>query len=398
MIYWDANASSPLRPCVKKAMHDAMDRFQGNPNSAHFIGQQARHLIEETRGLWAQLLKVQPHEIIFTGSASESNFLWLWNSYLTRQSPDQKLLIGSVEHSSIYENAGFLAERFGLQLVEMPVMTSGVIDIQAVEDLLKNEGPWLSVSLIGAQNETGVIQPWQEVASLCSTYQIPFHSDAVQLLGRSTLHLDLTGLTSATLGFHKIGGPKGIGILVVREGHNFEPVMRGGGQENKRRPGTENILALAGLNALALEVSAILNEEMPRLRVLRDLFEREFRSMAEKLSLSFSIIGESASRLPQTSFVVMNGIRSDKTLMALSLNKICASSGSACSSGMLKPSHSLLAMGYSHEEALSGVRFSLTENASESQVQEVVRVLKDVGDRITVGSPQKTQLESGRLS
>lgn len=373
VIYWDHNATSPLRRRVKERMLEAFDLYGANPNSSHSLGQAARAAIERTRRTIASHFGCQPSEIIFTASATESNMLALWGLWFERQRQDpglKKILMSPLEHSSVHENVLFLSEKFGAEVTYLPLQSNGLVDLAALEKKLKTESFAFCTS-IGAHNETGALEPWQDVAHLCQEFGVPIHSDLVQCVGRTRFQLKSSHIAAATLSFHKIGGPKGLGILYVRDRIQLDSIMRGGSQEKKRRAGTENIPAILGAEAATEDCVDLEDTFEKKVRLVRDDFEKQIKSALPEVS----IVAEGASRIPNTSYIVFRRPKSDVLLLSLDFKGICVSSGSACSSGMIVPSRALLHLGYSEEDAKTAVRFSLgPDNSSE----EVPRVIESV--------------------
>lgn len=383
MIYWDHNATAPLRPSALKAMTEALECYHGNPNSSHLYGQESRGLIEEVRLSLARTLKCSPSELIFTSSATESNFLALWSLWLNRKPHQNTILTSPIEHSSVHENILFLKDRFGAQIKFFPLMKDGQtkegqVDLSAAEEML-NDDTVAFTTLIAAHNETGILQPWKELAALAASKNVPFHSDLVQYLGRLPLELkSQSGLTSATLAFHKMGGPKGVGLLWIRDGVKFDPFIRGGAQEKGRRPGTENIVAISGVGGLLQDLPSLISEFDLSIRPLRDRFESELLANWGQCT----IVGKHTARLPNTSYIIFDSLKAESLLAALNLQKICASSGSACSSGLVKPSRALMEMGFSEKQALAAIRFSLGPSSTENELSFVIHQLSQVLKRL----------------
>jgi cysteine desulfurase len=382
VIYWDYNATAPLRSRVKQRISEAMEKYAGNASSTHKSGQEARAYIENVRRRCAESLGVKPTELIFCGSATEANFMMLWGYWLQhrKNQPNgtKKILASSLEHSSMIKNIHFLSEVEGVELVEIPLLPSGMLDLQATEELLKKEKFWMC-SLYAACNESGIIYPWQELAKLCKTYNTPFHSDMVQLLGRVAFDLKDSKPNSATFAFHKSGGVKGVGLLYVSQGSPWMPILQGGGQEKKRRSGTENVLGIASIEAIFEELSSLIDLYQNQVKQVRDQFERQ---LAEEIPTA-KIVGRELPRLPNTSYCIFPGVPSDLMLMGLDVRDIAVSAGSACSSGLSLSSHSLLRLGFSEEEARSAIRFSLGESSELSQISAVIAAIKEIRSKVS---------------
>jgi len=355
-------------------MVDALDRYHANASSSHSLGQECRHAIDSSRKVMADLIGVDPSELVFTASASESNLMALWGLWLarTKENPSRRKIITSpIEHNSVYENILFLKETFDAEVVYAPLLETGELDLRAFRELIQNPDEVALVSMIGAHNEVGIIQPWQEIADECAAVGVPYHVDLVQCFIREPLKLGQSKVSAVTLCFHKAGGPKGVGVLYINKKTRMEFLVRGGSQEKKRRAGTENILAIVGAGALAEEAPVLQVDFEDSVRRVRDFFEAEMKTRR----FPIRIVGEKAKRIPNTSYVLFDGIRSDALMMALDLSSICVSTGSACSSGIPTPSRSILKLGYTEAEALSGVRFSLGPQNTRDEALQVLEVL-----------------------
>ena len=331
-VYLDHNATAPLRPEAKAAMMTAM-AVSGNASSVHGEGRAARQLVEEAREQVARAVGVIAPMVVFTSGGSEANNLAL------KGAPVERLIVSAVEHPSVLE----AARASGRPVEVLPVDGQGVADLAALERLLAN-GPRALVSLMLANNETGVIQPVAEAARLAQAHGALMHCDAVQGLGRIPVNFALLGVDMMTLSAHKPGGPLGAGALIVRDGLALTPLVHGGGQELRRRAGTENLIALAGFGAVA----------QARLADLAPL-----RAQLEAALDDAVILGGSAPRLPNTVCFARPGLNAETLLMAFDLEGIAVSSGSACSSGKVAKSHVLAAMGASPEISRAAIRVSL---------------------------------------
>jgi cysteine desulfurase len=338
MTYLDYNATAPMRPEVREAMHEAHG-FVLNASSVHRAGRHAKKLLEDARRNIAAAFSVFPHEVLFTGSATEAN-----NMVLAHFCRDRPVLVGATEHVSVLKPA----MRYGAAILD--VDAHGLIDLAAMAAKLEALGRPALVSVMLANNETGVIQPLPEIVAIAKRYGALVHADAVQAVGKMPLDAGLLGVDMLTVGAHKVGGPVGVGALIIRGETNINPLLFGGGQEKNMRAGTENIPAILGFQALLpfLHDSA----EWQRQRALRDGLEQKLNAYAHVFSAN-------ASRLPNTSLLAMPGVESATQLMHFDMAGIEISAGSACSSGRIEPSHVLLAMGVSPALAASTIRVSL---------------------------------------
>ena len=376
MIYWDYNATAPVRHLVKAKVIEALESFSGNPSSPHALGQSSRAYIEGVRRRLCEKIGLKPTDLIFCASATEANWMALWGHWfyekkLAKQEgrKPKKLLVGALEHASIEKNLSSLSELEGAEVLKISLQDNGLVDLKATEKLLA-ENSFFLVSLHAACNETGIIQPWQEVAKICQTYKVNFHSDLVQFLGRIPLNLNDVPVGSGTLAFHKCGGLKGIGAFFIRHSE-WIPPLAGGSQEKKRRAGTENVLGIASIDALTEELGQIVSSYQGPVAKLRDQFEARLK---EKIPQA-KIVGKEIPRLPNTSFCVFPGVPADVMLMSLDVADICSSAGSACSSGLADGSSKLIELGYSKEEAQCGVRFSLGESAHPDDIDKIISVI-----------------------
>jgi cysteine desulfurase len=359
MIYLDHNATSPLRPCAKAAMAEALDAT-GNASSVHSWGRQARSRIEKARGTVARLAGCDPSQVVFTSGGTEANALALRGAVQGAADAGKRitrLMISAIEHNSIRGNALALVESApGLKVQEIPVSSDGKTAVAALREMLIHGKGRVLVSVLAANNETGVVQDVAQIGKLLKQEGGPealFHVDAVQAVGRNTVAFAESGADYMTLSAHKLGGPQGAGALIVRQGAPLSAQMAGGGQEFGRRAGTENVAAIAGFGAVAGEAVEF-EPEAALLKQRRDRFEAELKSLAPDAV----IFGESSERLPNTSNFAIPGLTSETAVIALDLDGIAVSSGAACSSGKVKPSHVLAAMGVAGGLALCGVRVS----------------------------------------
>ncbi len=356
-VYLDHNATSPLRPVARRALLAALDEV-GNPSSVHAFGRRARRRLEEARETLAARLGVDAERIVFTAGGTEANHLVLAQA-------TGPVLVSAVEHPSVLENAPDAGR--------IPVDHGGRVDLAALERRLAGGGVAL-VSVMWANNETGVIQPVAEIAALCRRHGVRFHTDAAQAVGRLPLDLGALGADWVTLSAHKFGGPVGIGALVAGPEAEVRPVLRGGGQERGRRAGTENVPAAAGFAAALAAVEA---EEWRRMAALRDRFEAALGAAVPEAV----VIAADVPRLPNTSAVALPGVPAELLVIRLDLEGVMVSAGSACSSGRVRRSHVLEAMGLPPDLAGSTVRVSLGPATSEEELARAVdafaRVARD---------------------
>jgi cysteine desulfurase len=353
-VYLDHNATSPLRPAAAAAMRTALDDV-GNPSSVHSFGQRARRLIDGVRQQIADVLVVSALDVIFTSGGTEANNLAVLGS------PVERLLVSAVEHDSVLAAAHAAGRPFDV----LPVGRDGRVDLAVLERLLANGTARVLVSVMFANNETGVVQPVAEVARLARAAGALFHCDAVQALGRLPMLPALLDADLVTLSAHKIGGPLGVGALVVRGGNTLMPQLHGGGQERFRRAGTQNVPGIAGFGA-AIKDALSSAQDVQRVAMLRDEMEKALSQAGAVL------VGSEAPRLPNTSAIAMPGVKSETQVIALDLDGIAVSAGAACSSGKVTRSHVLDAMQVVDDVALSTIRISLGWSTQQSDIDRVV--------------------------
>ena len=375
MIYLDHNASSPLRPSAKKAMLAALE-VCGNASSVHAAGRQARARIETARAQVAKLVGAPTGAVVFTGGATEANALALRGAVAaaaSRGAPIARLIVSAVEHESVLATAKALAEMNPGLVVEMiPVDGEGRVDPDALAVLIANGEGRPLVSVMAANNETGVVQDIAAISRAVRAYDgALFHVDAVQAAARIPMSLREWGADYLTVSAHKIGGPQGAGALIVAEDAPLEPQILGGGQEMRRRAGTENVAAIGGFGVAADEAMSSESERVCVAR-MRDAFEASLRAVAPNVV----IFGANAPRLPNTANFAIPGLFAETALIALDLDGVAVSSGSACSSGKVTPSHVLAAMGVDKTLARCAIRVSFGWSNQDDDYQHAIRSLE----------------------
>jgi cysteine desulfurase len=372
--YFDWNATAPLSAPARAALTAALDLY-GNPSSVHAEGRAARRLVEEARAQVAGLAGMDPAGVVFTSGGSEANAMALTPAIEGAGPPRDRLLVSAIEHPSVRAGGSFAADA----IEEIAVTAAGIVDLDDLEGRLARGGNAL-VSVMLANNETGVVQPIREVADLVHQASGLLHVDAAQVPGRIEFDFKALGADLASLSAHKLGGPKGIGALLMRAGLHFpSPLIRGGGQERGLRAGTENVAGIAGFGAAAAAAQAGLATAAPRMRALRDRLEAGLRAILPELV----IFGLAAPRLPNTSLFAASGMKAETAVIALDLDGVAVSSGAACSSGKVQPSHVLAAMGVEPSLAQGAIRASLGPATTEADVEKLLnawnRLSKSLG-------------------
>jgi cysteine desulfurase len=374
MIYLDYNATTTLCDDARKTMLPYLDRHFGNPSSVHAVGRETRAAVDDARDRFAAILRAKPHELIFTSGGTESNNLAVLG--LARCRSSKKHLISCrTEHHAVFNAIEHLEKREGFAVTWLNVSRDGMIDLGHLADSIRDDTAL--VSIMAANNETGVIQPLPEISEICQAKGVLLHSDMIQSFGK--IDVDLALVNAASFAAHKFYGPKGAGLLFLRSGLEIQPIMFGGAHENERRPGTENVAAIAGMAAAAKFVTATQQVEQDRqLHLREDLWKRIARSFpaAEQN-------GGAAPRLANTLNVSFSGFDSETMLMALDLAGVCASSGSACMVGSVVASHVLLAMGLPMERASSAIRFSLGQGTTAQEIEEAASAIAQIVERLS---------------
>lgn len=353
MIYLDYNATAPIKPAVRAAVVAVMDNV-GNPSSVHGFGRAARRHVDEARVEVASMAGVKPAQVIFTGGGTEANNLAL--SGITAA----QIITSSIEHDSVLANSP--------NALRLPVNPDGVIDMMAAEEILRQAPAGSLISVMLVNNETGVLQPVGELASSAKKYGHKIHTDAVQAIGRMPLDFTALGVDAMTISAHKIGGPQGVGALIVGEKLALQAQQRGGRQEMNRRAGTENVAGIVGFGVAAgLAVGDL--EIMPKLVALRDRLQQQLMNIAGGDAV---VIGAHAPRVATTLSIAMRGVSAETQVAAMDLAGVAVSAGSACSSGKVKASHVLRAMGYGDDVAGSALRISLGWATAVSDIEKCV--------------------------
>lgn len=374
----DHAATSPLRPEVLEAMLPWLAQHHGNPSSIYQAGRRARRALDEARDVVAYALGAHPSEIVFTSGGTEADNLALKGpvrAAMVGGERRRRLVTTQVEHPAVLRSARTVQE-LGWQVTFLPVDREGTVQVAAAEEAI---GPdTFLVSVMHANNEVGTIQPVEEVARLCARHGALFHVDAVQSFGKLPVRVDELGCDLLSLSAHKLGGPKGVGCLYVRKGTPLMPLLDGGAQEREMRAGTENVAGIVGF-AKAVELALARREAAcARLESLGERLAQGILAAVPGARRS----GAPQRRVPGIVHFVFEGIDSESLLLNLDLQGIAASSGSACSSGSLEPSHVLLAMGLTKEEARGSLRLSLGEGNTEEEVDQVVAAVSRIVQRL----------------
>ena len=380
VYYLDNNATTRVAPEVVEAMLPYLTEQWGNPSSAYTFGKRAGHAVAEAREKVAALINANPREIIFTSCGTESNNAAI-NSALTSQPGKRHVITTVVEHSANIQ-FGQTLEKRGCEVTWIPVDRAGQLDVHEIHEAIREDTAIVSVML--ANNETGVIYPVEEIAAICRAKGVFFHTDAVQTPGKLKLDVKAMEVDFLSLSAHKLHAPKGIGVLYVRKGVSFQPYVMGGGQEQGRRGGTENVANMVAFGKAAEIAMASLEENLDRIRTLRDRMEEGIINSIEGVTRN----GAKEPRLANTSNLSFTNCEAEAILLLLDREGICASSGSACTTGSMAPSHVLTAMGLTPELAMGAVRLSLSKYSTDEEVDHLLAKMPEIVSKLRGTIPQ----------
>jgi len=373
LLYLDNNATTRVAPQVLDAMLPYLTQWYGNPSSVHRFGQRSRQGLEEARAQMAQLIGCSDQELIFTSGGTEAINTAIRGALATR-APRRKIVVSTVEHSATRQLCRELAMN-GIEIVEIGVDRAGALDMNHLRSFVDDQVAL--VSIMWANNETGVLFPVEQIAAICRERSVPFHCDGVQAAGKIRVDVRAVGVDLMSLAAHKFHGPKGTGALYVRRGVRLQPLMIGGAQERQKRGGTENVAGIVGMGKAAELAGAALGQ-MREVAALRDRLEREILTTIQGTYVN----GCMDMRLPNTTNIAFARLEADAILLLLSERGICASAGAACSSGSLEPSHVLRAMGIDERIAHGAVRFSLSRYTTAAEISHTIEGLAGVIQRL----------------
>ncbi|MCM8819605.1 MAG: cysteine desulfurase NifS [Candidatus Omnitrophica bacterium] len=385
-IYLDHNATTPTHPEVVKAMLPYYEEVFGNASSIHKFGQEAKKAIDEAREKVAEFISAKPEEIVFTSGGTEANNFAIKGVAYSNQERGKHIITSSVEHHAVLNPCGYL-EKKGFKVTYLPVDKYGLVDPEDVKKAITKET--ILVTIMHANNEVGTIQPIAEIgkiikeASTNNKQKIYFHTDAIQSVSKIPINVDELNVDLLSLSGHKIYGPKGIGALYIRKGTKIEPLIHGGHHERNRRAGTENVPAIVGLGK-AIE---IVKEDMEKEAIyLTNLREKLYQGIINKVDNVY-LNGHPSKRLPNTLNLCFEFVEGESIILNLDMKGVAVSSGSACTSGSLEPSHVLSAMGVPPALAQGSIRFSLGRFTTEEDIDYVVEVLPQIISRLRAMSP-----------
>jgi cysteine desulfurase len=379
IYYFDNNATTRVAPEVVDAMVPFLREYWGNPSSTYVFGRQVGEHVDQARAMVAALINAEPREIVFTSCGTESNNSAIHSALVTLPEK-RRVLTTAVEHSANTKFCELLQKR-GYTVTFLPVGPDGALDLQRLEESIRPDTA--IVSVMWANNETGILFPVKEIAAICRLKGVLFHTDAVQTPGKLKIDVRELDVDFLSLSAHKLHAPKGIGLLYVKRRVKYQPYVVGGGQERGRRGGTENVASIVAFGRAAELAVASLPDEDTRVRALRDRLEDGILVTIPATSRN----GAKEPRLPNTSNVAFDGVEAEGILMLLDQAGICASSGSACTTGSLDPSHVLTAMACSAARARSSIRFSLGIYTTGAEVEHVLKHLPGIIAKLRANSP-----------
>jgi len=379
-IYLDHAATTPTHPEVVKAMLPYYTDAFGNPSSSYSYGQEARGAVEEARTKVAELIGARSEEIVFTSGGTEADNLALKGVAYANEHKGNHIITTSIEHHAVMEVCKLLAKR-GLRITYLPVDEYGLVDPDDVKKAITDKT--VLISVMHANNEVGTIEPVEKIGKIAREAGVYFHTDAVQSVGRVPVNVDELEVNLLSISAHKLYGPKGVGALYVRKGTKLVPLMQGGEQENGHRPGTENVPAIVGLGKAVELAGQEIGKEAERLAYLRD---KLIKGLVEKID-QIRLNGHPTGRLPNNVNVSVDFVEGESMILNLDLEGICASTGSACSSASLEPSHVLLALGIPPKQAHCSLRFTLGRKNTGADVERVLEVLPEIVAKLRAMSP-----------
>jgi cysteine desulfurase len=380
VIYLDHAATTPIDPEVLEAMTPYLKEKFGSASTLYSLGREARDAVEQARASVAQLIGARPEEIYFTSGGTESDNWAVFGVAAAKANKGKHIITSKIEHHAILEPCHWL-EKHGYSVTYLPVDSNGFVDPDELRRSITDET--ILITIMHANNEIGTIEPVEEIGKIAREKGIHFHTDTVQTVGHIPVDVNAINCDSLAISAHKLYGPKGIGAMYIRKGSRIERYMQGGGQENNRRAGTHNVAGIVGLGKAAELARQRMANEAERLVRLRDMLIKGIESTIENAKLN----GDRKKRLPNNVNFSFEAVEGESMILLMDMNGICVSSGSACTSGSLDPSHVLIAIGLRHEQAHGSLRMTLGKDNTEADVKRVLEVLPGIVQRLREMSP-----------
>ncbi|MGF7185375.1 cysteine desulfurase [Desulfitispora alkaliphila] len=379
-VYLDHSATTPVHPEVTKVVSEYLTEKFGNPSSVHVFGREIKKAIEDARAQVADLIGARPEEIIFTSGGTEADNMAIIGAAMANQKNGKHIITSGIEHHAVTEPCEYLAKQ-GFEVTLLPVDKDGLVSLEELKDAVREDT--ILISIMHVNNEVGTIQPIKEIGEFAKEKGIVFHTDAVQSFGKLPIDVNELNVDLLSASAHKIYGPKGIGCLYVRKGTKLQRITHGGGQERRRRPGTENVPGIVGFGKASELAKESMESENKRLTYLRDKLMKGIEERIDHIKLN----GCRENRIANNVNFSFYFIEGEALLLSMDMKGIGASSGSACVSGSLKPSHVLLEMGLSHEIAHGSLRLTLGKDNTEEEIDYVIEELPKIIDRLRSMSP-----------
>lgn len=380
-VYLDNSATTPVKPEVAEVMFDVIKNNYGNPSSVHTFGQEVKPIIDKARKQVAQLINAKPNEIYFTGSGTEADNWALKGAAFALKDKGNHIITSKIEHHAVLHTCEYLEKHHGFEVTYLDVDDKGFISLQELADSIRPET--ILITIMYANNEIGTVEPIKEIAEIAKANKILFHTDAVQALGNIKIDVKELGIDMMSVSGHKLYAPKGVGALYIRTGVKIDNLLHGGAQERKKRPGTENTAGIAAFGKACELAEANLDNHIQRVKTLRD---RLIKGIVDKIPHTI-VTGDLEKRLPTIASFCFRFIEGESLLLSCDMVGIAGSSGSACTSGELDPSHVLMSIGLTHEIAHGSLRLSLSDFTTEEEIDYVIEKLPEIVQRLRNMSP-----------
>ena len=380
-VYLDNSATTPVKPEVAEVMFDVIKNNYGNPSSVHTFGQEVKPIIDKARNQVAQLINAKPNEIYFTGSGTEADNWAIKGAAFALKDKGNHIITSKIEHHAVLHTCEYLEKHHGFDVTYLDVDDKSLISLQELVDSIRPET--ILISIMYANNEIGTVEPIKEIAEIAKANKILFHTDAVQALGNIKIDVKELGIDMMSVSGHKLYAPKGVGALYIKTGVKIDNLLHGGAQERKKRPGTENTAGIAAFGKACELAEANLDNHIQRVKTLRD---RLIKGIVDKIPHTI-VTGDLEKRLPTIASFCFRFIEGESLLLSCDMVGIAGSSGSACTSGELDPSHVLMSIGLTHEIAHGSLRLSLSDFTTEEEIDYVIEKLPEIVQRLRNMSP-----------